>query len=376
MKQESFQSQTVEILRETLLEQITIPREVVWWFVRLLSVLALAGCASASAITGQIINRSKGEPAAGDEVILYRVDPTMHELERTRSDWGGLFSFSNQVDTRHLIAVFHQGVSYHTHAMVRSAPVELSVYDAVSVLKSVRVDSDTLFFESGPKTLTVTEFFVLSNRSDPPRTLAAEKTFDFALPRPGSSLDSVAVQPPDTLPFRTTVLPAGRRGQYRLSYPLRPGVTKFRVVYHIPYSGRASVTPVLLHPVALMALMVPTTMRLTSPSGSGFTYRNEENGLAKFVATHLRRGVSLTFDLSGSGRLTISKAAIALATIGASQPALRSAAPSQLVSAGPNRLFTTTADRSLLAGCTIFILPFVGLLSAAWTLKNYCVHRC
>jgi hypothetical protein len=375
MKQELFRPQTRERPSGTSLEQTAISREAVWWFVRLLSVLALVGIASASAITGQIINRSTGEPAAGDEVILYRVDPAMHELERTRSDERGTFSFSNQIDTRHLIAVFHQGVSYHTHAIVGSAPVELSVYDAVPVLKSVRLDSDTLFFESGTNTLTVTEFFVLSNRSDPPRTLAAKTTFDFALPQQGS-LESVAVQPPETLPFRTNALPAELRGQYRISYPLRPGVTTLRVVYHVPYSGRVSVTPVLLHPVAAMALMVPTTMRLVSPGRTGFAYQNEETGLAKFVATNLRRGASPTFELSGSGRLKTSKAAIILATIGTLRPALRSAAPSQLVSTGPNRLFTPMAHRTLLLGCVFFTLLFVGLLNAACTLKKHSVHRC
>ena len=255
-------------------------------------------------ITGTVLNRSTGRPSRGDEVILYRVDRSMHEEERAKSDARGAFQFTSPggEHARYLLAVSHQKVAYHTPILSGTDPVAISVYDTAPALSGIEEDSHTLFFamqNSPAKTLTVTEFFVVSNRSTPPRTLAANHGFEFALPR-AAVLDAVAVQPPGTLPSR---LQASSRGhaRYVIAYPLRPGVTKIRATYHLPYSGKASITPVPLHAVTTIALMIPSSLRLLLNPASAFAYRGEQNGLTQYTASNVRPGAALGFVLSGTG---------------------------------------------------------------------------
>jgi hypothetical protein len=266
-------------------------------------LLTLFSSAVASTITGTVVNRTTDKPSAGDRVVLYRVDQTMREERQTVTDGQGIFRFEGRADARYLAAAFHQGVSYHSSITRGTSSLEISVFDTAASLRHVYEDSDTLFFESSGSTLAVTEFFVISNRSNPPRTLTGESTFDFSLPG-NAMLDSVAVQPPSTLPHRTSVLPQWAPGRYGLAYPIRPGITKIRAVYHLSYSGNVSIAPVVLRPVESMAVKIPLPMRVSTGQSSVLKHRGEENGLSVYLAKNLRPGRSLTFTLAGFGQLS------------------------------------------------------------------------
>ena len=218
--------------------------------------------------------------------------------------------------------------------------------------------------------MKITEFFVLSNRSNPPQTLAANNTFDFVLPRQ-AALDSVAVQPPDTLPLRTSVSPHGHRGRYGVSYPIRPGVTKVRVVYHLPHSGKVSLTPTVLHPVAAMALMVPQSMRMVTGQPDAFAYHGEQNGLSVYVANYLRPGTSSTFSLSGTGRSNTSYEANAMAGgSNFSGTVAHSAPPHPFVAAQLDQQVISVTQRNLFLRCAFLMTAITGLLIATNAFKK------
>jgi hypothetical protein len=253
-------------------------------------------------ITGVIINRTTNQPSVGDRVVLYRVERTMHEEQHATSDQQGGFRFERREDTKYLVAALHHGISYHTVITSGIEPLEISVFDTVTELRGIHQDSDTLFFGSSGSTLAVTEFLVFSNRSNPPRTLAGGRTLDFALP--GTAvLDSVTVQPPSTLPHMISVLPQRVEGRYAIAYPIRPGTTKVRVVYHVPYSGSVSLGPAILRPIESFAVEVPPSMQVNIRQTSLLEYQGEDNGLSVYVARDLRPGRSYAFTLSGIGQL-------------------------------------------------------------------------
>jgi hypothetical protein len=227
----------------------------------------------------------------------------MHEEGRARSDERGDFRFDTPSDLRYLIVVRHQNVSYHTETINGTLRIEVPVYDAAPALQRVREDSDTLFFEVSPGLLTVSEFFVLFNASDPPRTLTGSNTFEFAIP-PWAILGDVAVQPPETLPLLTMSWRCQKEGHYRIAYPIRPGTTTVRIRYRLPYSGVASLAPTVLSPVAAMALMIPGTLRLTSQQGNVFQPGGEEDGLSVYMAKDLKPGRVFPLTLTGNGELT------------------------------------------------------------------------
>jgi len=331
-------------------------------------ICLLTSLSSASTIVGTVVDRSTGQPSAGDEVVLYRVDQTMHEEARAKSDNQGQFRFNTQADARYLIAAVHQAVSYHTAVVTGTAAVEVSVYDAAAALNEVREESDTMFFETEADTLRVTEFYVLNNQSNPPRTLSTNNTFDFALPRQ-AVLDSVAVQPPKTLPVRISASRRGLGRHYGVAYPLRPGVSRIRVVYHLPYSGKAFLAPALSRPVAAMALMVPESMLMESKIPGAFSFRGKHDGLAVYVATNLRPGASLSFGLSGRTRTTAANDEVISLARSLTFPGTRNptAPPHSQVSIPLNPQLAPVSRRNRLLGgaCLAAVLTIVlGLMGA------------
>jgi hypothetical protein len=259
--------------------------------------LLLTSLSAASTIEGMVINSSRNQPSSGDEVVLYSIDQTMHEVNRTKSDALGSFRFETSSDLKYLVAVLHQKVSYHAKVLSSTSLVEVSVYDAASAVTKVQEASKTIFPQVDGDDLKFTEFFVVSNQSTPPRALFAKQTFSFLLPK-GAILDSTAVQPPGTLPFFVTAFACGTRGQYCIDYPIRPGTTKIRSVYHLPWSGGISMATPLLHPVGEVSLMIPAALQFDPKVPAIFVGRDNENGFTRYVASDVHPGQSISFSLS------------------------------------------------------------------------------
>jgi len=269
------------------------------WIFALVLLICVPRIASGS-VTGRVINRSRNRPSAGDDVVLYKVDGSMHEVARTRSRDDGTFRF-DYADFPHLVAVFHQGVSYHTGTLRRTEPIEIAVFDSTPQLGGVQPDSSTLFVEraSGEPAVKITEFFSLSNQTQPPRTVTGGATFRFALPA-GAIIESAAVQPPGTLPVRIETPVCGRATSYCVGYPIRPGVTRLRVVFHVSQSEAAWITVPQPAGVKNLAVMVPELLRLESRNPGALIAKGIEGGQAKYVVRETRTARPLVFRLEGA----------------------------------------------------------------------------
>src|SRR3954447_10585980 len=96
-----------------------------WILLSVLLIFFLPSLASAFRVTGRVVNRSRNQPSSGDEVVLYKVDRSMHEVARTHSRDDGTFQFDS-ADFPYLVAVFHQKVSYHTPTLLNADAVEIA----------------------------------------------------------------------------------------------------------------------------------------------------------------------------------------------------------------------------------------------------------
>jgi len=107
-----------------------------------LAALALLVCLSTAArgatnITGSVRNQSRGEPAAGDDVILTRLDKGMQEEARAKTDSQGAFNLNVQYpDKPYLVRVFHRGVSYDQQASVGQALI-IQVFDTATHVQGI-----------------------------------------------------------------------------------------------------------------------------------------------------------------------------------------------------------------------------------------------
>lgn len=275
---------------------------------KLFSVLALLACCSPAAlcannITGSVRNQSRGEPAAGDAVILVRLDRGMQEEARAKTDAHGTFKFDVQYPEKlYLVRVVHQGVSYDQQA---SAGVVLSieVFEAARRVQGVTGSIEILRAGTTGNLLHVSDMYDIRNESNPPLTLAGERTFEAYLPAK-AKISSVLAAGPREISVMISAAPVpGEPGHYAVSFPLRPGATKLAFNYDLPYDGHAAFQTKHTYSLQQFAVMIPPTMKFSSRSPAFKILQIGNSRYQVLAANQLKAGEGPEFEVSGTGAL-------------------------------------------------------------------------
>jgi hypothetical protein len=274
----------------------------------IVGVSLLAGCSAASlardTITGVVRNQTRSQFAAGDEVILLRLDRGMHEEAHTKADPQGSFTLPVQYpDKLHLVRVLHQGVNYDQ----RVAPgdnVSIDVFDTAAKVQGVSGSIEIIRTGTNGNLLHVSDMVELRNDSNPALTQAGERTFEVYLPA-HAKIDSVLAAGPGKIGvmISATSVP-GEPGHYTVNFPLRPGATKFAFNYDLPYLGRrATFFTRHVYPLQQLVVMLPPTMKFT-PQSSAFQILPTGNNSYQVEAANLvKAGDGPGFEISGVGAL-------------------------------------------------------------------------
>jgi len=273
----------------------------------ILVALVIGGVTSAAAqnITGTVTNGTTGKPAAGDEVELLALSQGMQQVGTTKTDAQGHFSFPAPTDTQtpHMVRVTHDGVSYFPQGgplMPGATTAELTIYDSAKKVNGLSQTVEVDRLQAEGKQLEGIVLYAITNKSQPPVTLADDKgTFEVVLPA-GAELDSAQAKAPGGQPIATDAQPESQKGHYQLSYPLRPGETQFQVSYHMPYSGEASFSPRPLRDVQHFVVMVPKGMTFSAKDASQFQSMSDPQSTI-MVATNIKSGQELSYSVSGTG---------------------------------------------------------------------------
>lgn len=256
----------------------------------------------ANNITGTVQNQTRGQPAAGDEVILLRLDSGMEEA-RAKTDAHGDFTLAVRYpDKPYLVRVFHQKVNYDQRASGRDA-LSIQVFDAAPQVRGVTGSIEILRAGTNGKQLHISDLYEIKNESSPPLTQAGEHTFEVYLPA-SAKMDSVLAAGPGKTAEVISARPVpGQPGHYVVSFPLRPGATKFAFNYDLTYDGHASFRTRHAYPLQQLAVMIPQTMRFSS---SSLTFEALATGSSEYqvqVANQLKAGEGPGFEVSGTGTL-------------------------------------------------------------------------
>ncbi len=193
---------------------------------KMLSIVALlvlfsTGATGANHVTGSVRNQSRGEPAAGDEVILIRLGNGMSEEARAKTDAQGAFTLNVQrPDKPHLVRVFHQSVSYDQQVSAGQAR-SIKVFDAATQVQGITGAIEILRTAINGDLLHVSDLVEIKNISSPPLTQVGEHTFEVYLPA-SAKIDSVMAAGPDDTGMMISVTPVpGQPGHYTVNFPLR-----------------------------------------------------------------------------------------------------------------------------------------------------------
>ena len=278
-------------------------RMTILWVIAI--ILATTALAAAQNITGTVTNGTTGKPAVGDEVTLLSLSQGMQEIGSTKTDARGRFSFPAPADTQapHMVRVTHGEVSYFPQSgplMPGTTTAELTVYDAAKKIDGLTQTVEVDRLQSEGKQLEGIALYALSNKSQPPRTLANDKgTFEIVLPE-GAEIDSADAKAPGGQPIATATSPGPQKDHYLLTYPLRPGETQFQVFFHMRYAGEASFSPRALREVQHYVVMLPKTMSFTAKDSQQFQPMSDAQSVV-MVATNVKAGEELSYRVSGAG---------------------------------------------------------------------------
>ena len=210
----------------------------------ILGLALIAGCSvatlAADTVTGVARNRTLGQFAIGDEVILLRLDQGMQEEARTKTDSQGSFTLKVQLtDKPHLLRVLHQGVNYDQQVSAGAA-VSVDVFDSAARVQGLAGSIEIIRTGTKGDLLHVSDMIEIRNDSSPPLTQAGERTFEVYLPTQ-AKIDSVLAASSGKMGVMISATPVpGEPGHFTVNFPLRPGATKFAFNYDLPYDGRAT----------------------------------------------------------------------------------------------------------------------------------------
>ena len=274
---------------------------------RSLTVLALTlpvAAFAADSITGVVTNRTNNRPAAGDDVVLIRLQQGMQESTRTKTDAHGHFTLEVPDEGIHLVRVTHDKANYFRPAPPGTQSVEIDVYNAAVKVKGVSSEADVMRIQTdaGGNGLRVVENFFVKNDSTPPMTQFSNEPFDFWLPE-GAIVEGSAALAPGGMPVQAAPVPLTEKNHYTFLFPIRPGETRFQVTYRVAYSGKFAFTPHPSMTTDTVAIMLPKSMTFTQAPNTPYSSVTDEVNAQTFVARNVSPQQPMGFTLSGSGQL-------------------------------------------------------------------------
>jgi len=237
--------------------------------------------------------------------VLLSLSQGMQEAGRTTTDAKGNFALKlDDASGPHLIRVIHQGVTYHRMAPPGTTSVEIQVYDVSAKVQGIALTADVMRFQAQGSQLQGIRLFAVNNTSSPPRTQMNDQNFEFYLPD-GASVDQAMAMTAGGQPISSSAVPQKEKNRYAFIFPLRPGETQFQVVFHMPYSGQASINPRCLYGAQHFVVMLPKTMKFAGGQGTSFQSMQDpqQADAVVQVASNTSVGQPLDFTISGTGLL-------------------------------------------------------------------------
>lgn len=265
---------------------------------------ALSSFVLADSITGTVTNKTTNKPAAGDDVVLIRLQQGMQEAARTKTDSRGHFTLDVPDKGIHLVRVTHDKANYFRPAPEGTQSVEVEVFNAAAKVEGISGEANVMRIQTDEngKGLRVVENFFVKNESNPPRTQFSDRPFEFYLPE-GAVVEGSAALGPGGMPVQASPVPLGDANHFTFIFPIRPGETRFQITYRLPYGGNFKFAPRMVMPTDTVAIMMPKSMTFKGGTSTPYTPVTEETTAQTYVARNVAPSQALDFTVSGTGQL-------------------------------------------------------------------------
>lgn len=260
--------------------------------------------ASASDLKGRVVNGTTGTATIDEQVVLLGPSENgMNEIARIRTDRGGRFRLQvNGPQGTNVVRVGHDGVTYHQIVPPDGGDVTIEVYDVSASVEGISAVMDVERFEAIGDQLEVKQLVTIRNESKPPRTLVKDRSFEAQLPA-DAKVQYGMIQVENAPPLKQRPLASDRPSEYYFVFPVRPGDTRFAVVYRVPYTGQATIHPTVRNAGERFVAMLPKSMKFEPIDAR--MYHPMENTTPDNVQTTepVALDQTVSFHISGTGTL-------------------------------------------------------------------------
>lgn len=278
-------------------------------------LLLASGCAVCMAVAtplaaqvkGSVVNGTTGSPEAGVTLTLSSFLGGMTPLEESLSGADGRFAFTKQLPTvsrdqpfAGAIRAEFEGIGYTEILRAESLGQDVQVTVYSTNASDLPTPGRVVIFEPNGGELLVHELYQYFNESSPPVTYSSEDgTLRFYLPEAAEGDVEVSGRGPANMPLRSTALPTGEPGLYKVDFPLKPGTNTINVSYTLPYTDGMQLTVRSAYPDSITRVGAPQGVEVAGP---GVTPAGQEptTQLQAFILPDVPE---ITLTISGEGRL-------------------------------------------------------------------------
>ncbi len=216
-----------------------------------------------AAVDGTVINKTTGKPQAAATVTLYKLGQAgMESVETVKSDATGAFKMQTTPEAGpYLIQAAFDGVTYNK-MLPPGQPrtgLEVEVFQSIPRAGDAKVTQHMLLFEVAEGKLTINENIVYENAGKTTYNDPTGGTLRFYLPPETGGKVKVMATAPNGMPVERATNPGKGENQYAVDFPIKPGETRFQLIYEMPAAEPMVFNGKLLHKEG--------TTRLVSPRG-------------------------------------------------------------------------------------------------------------
>ena len=270
------------------------------------ALLILPFACSAQTFQGRVMNGSTGNPQPSCQVVLFTISG---EQGRALTNDSGEFRVVPKVKLQRGSAAILQvtlgGVDYF-QTVIQGQFANFKVYQSAKQVSVISSPLSILQFQSVGKRLQVTELHALNNVSNPPITQVDPSNFVLSIPH-GAQIDPAIISSPDGGSSKVPLVPVtGSTDEYRIDFPIKPGMTKYAIRYELPYDASEFIfRRQTQYPMDRVGVIVPKSIGFRSLSPHTFHTVAGSQGAQEqqLEADKLASNTAIAFSLSGTGEL-------------------------------------------------------------------------
>jgi hypothetical protein len=264
-------------------------------------------------LEGKLINRTDpGSVPSGVDLEVVSLDGGMGIIRTAKTDASGAFRIEKlPVNLMLMLRAIYKDASYNRQFGFDAegkARVELDIYDATESMKDIRVDEYRMVFQLAGDQLQSLDTIVISNETDPPRTLMnSAGNFRFSKAPGITALPQIRITAPgSSMPVTQSALESADGDSYYTLYPIRPGRTTIEVFQRLPYETR-QYTYVREFPYASPAIEIGVIPMDMEVSGTGLTpvRTDASQNLAVYRTAPIEAGARVEWVFSGGSPVAL-----------------------------------------------------------------------